>query len=96
MNSVLRPGQAGTVESSDIMIIIAPANPGEGIVVELVSPLSKQYGKQIHLVIKETLLAYGITEALVHANDKGALDCTIKARVIAAIERATAKEGVQG
>jgi citrate lyase subunit gamma (acyl carrier protein) len=92
MAKLLRPGQAGTIESSDIMISIAPAKSGTGLVLELVSPVIKQYGEQIQKVIRDTLSEHGITDAMVHANDKGALDCTIQARVIAAIERAIAKE----
>lgn len=92
MAELLRSAQAGTIESSDIMINIAQAKPGTGLVLELASPVIKQYGDQIQKVIMDILGEYGIADALVHANDKGALDCTIKARVIAAIERATAKE----
>ena len=92
MAEILRPGQAGTIESSDIMISIAPAKPGTGLVLDLVSPVIKQYGEQIQKVIRDTLMEYGIADAIVHANDKGALDCTIQARVIAATLRATAKE----
>lgn len=92
MSGLQRVGQAGTLESSDIMITIAPANTGAGVVLELTSPVMKQFGGQIKKVIRDTLTEYGIGEAIVEANDKGALDCTIRARVIAALERAMAKE----
>lgn len=88
MSQLQRAAQAGTVESSDILIMLAPAEPGTGISVELVSPTIQQYGGHIRSLIIQTIESYGIENALVHANDKGALDYTIKARVKTAIERA--------
>ena len=82
-----KTAQAGTVESSDILIILSPAEPGTGIEVELISPTARQYGEQMRKVITETLLDYGIKDAIVHANDKGALDYAIQARVKTAIMR---------
>jgi len=90
MNKIVKPGQAGTIESNDIMITVAPSGSGTGISIELVSPVFKQYGSQIKRVIEEVLSQHEITDAVVHANDKGALDCTIRARVQTAIERAWA------
>lgn len=88
MTTLLKPAQAGSVESSDILIMIAPAMPGAGIKVELVSPTMQQFGEQITKVIMQTLVAQGIEDAIIHANDKGALDFTIEARVVTAINRA--------
>lgn len=88
MSKLLKSSQAGTIESSDILIMLAPADIGTGIKVELVSPTLQQYGKQMINLITETVIAYGIKDVQIHANDRGALDCTIKARVITAIERA--------
>ncbi|MDR3564571.1 MAG: citrate lyase acyl carrier protein [Negativicutes bacterium] len=95
MANILRPGQAGTVESSDVMITLAPAKPGSGLLLELTSPVAKQYGEQIQKVIIDTLTEKGIVDALIHANDKGALDCTIRARLLAAIARASSQEVAQ-
>jgi citrate lyase subunit gamma (acyl carrier protein) len=78
---------AGTLESSDIQIIIEPKNEA-GIEVELKSSVEKQFGRQIRKVIKETLENLKVESARVIATDKGALDCTIKARVQAAAFRA--------
>jgi citrate lyase subunit gamma (acyl carrier protein) len=89
---LLRAAQAGTVESNDIMVTVSPAAEGTGTNIELVSPVLKQYGRQIRSVIDEVLTAQGITDVQVHANDKGALDCTIRARLNVAIQRALAPE----
>ena len=51
-----------------------------------------QFGGQIKKVISETLKELGIKQATVKAVDKGALDCTIKARVTTAVVRATGKD----
>ncbi|MBQ9192553.1 MAG: citrate lyase acyl carrier protein [Bacteroidales bacterium] len=80
---------AGTLESGDIMVQIAP---GEGLQVELQSSVAAQFGRQIKAVITETLQGLGIDNASVKATDKGALDCTIRARVTAAAVRATGKD----
>lgn len=78
---------AGTTESSDVQIII-DQNPGGGIEIELTSSSQKQYGRRIREVIEETLSNLGINEAKLVVDDSGALDCTIKARTIAAVHRA--------
>ena len=80
---------AGTLESGDIMVQIAP---GDGLQVELQSSVAAQFGRQIKAVITETLTGLGIENAYVKATDKGALDCTIRARVTAAAVRATGKD----
>jgi citrate lyase subunit gamma (acyl carrier protein) len=78
---------AGTLESSDIQIIIEPKEEA-GIEIVLKSSVEKQFGRQIRKVIKETLEGLGVDNAKVSAMDKGALDCTIKARVQCAAYRA--------
>ncbi len=80
-------GVAGTLESSDIQIMISAGK--NGIEVDLDSEVAKSYGDQIKKVITETLNKFGITNAKVKATDKGALDCVIAARTLAAVQRAT-------
>ena len=80
---------AGTLESGDIMVTIGP---GEGLQVDLQSSVAAQFGRQIKAVITETLEGLGVKDAHVQALDKGALDCTIRARVTAAAVRATGKD----
>ena len=80
-------GVAGTLESSDIQIMISKGD--DGIQVDLDSEVIKAYGDQIKQVITDTLEKYGIDNAKVKAVDKGALDCVIAARTLAAAQRAT-------
>lgn len=84
---VLTLGVAGTLESSDIQITIEPKE-ANGIEITLKSSVEKQFGKQIRKVIEDTLQSLEVTSAYVIAVDKGALDCTIKARVQCAAYRA--------
>ncbi|MBR1570951.1 MAG: citrate lyase acyl carrier protein [Bacteroidales bacterium] len=85
----MKEALAGTLESGDIMIQIGP---GEGLQIDLQSSVAAQFGRQIKAVITETLEGLGIQDAHVQAVDKGALDCTIRARVTAAAVRATGKD----
>ena len=82
---------AGTMESSDIMVTIEPKSEG-GIELELTSSVMQQFGRRIEEVIRETLQGLGVENAAVNAVDKGALDCTVRARVSAAALRAAGQE----
>lgn len=82
---------AGTMESGDIMVTIEPKESG-GITLELSSNVMQQFGRQIESVIRQTLGELGVAHADVQAVDKGALDCTIRARVSAAAFRAAQLE----
>ena len=80
---LIKSAMAGTMESGDIMVTLRPAETG-GIELDLTSSVAQQYGHQIEAVIRETLAELGGVNAQVTAVDKGALDCTIRARVCAA------------
>ena len=73
------------------MIRILPSEE-KGLHVELQSTVAYQFGRQIKQVITETLEGLDVHDAQVKAMDKGALDCTIRARVTAAAVRATGKD----
>ena len=76
---------AGTLESSDIQIIIEPSTAGIEITLE--STVMAQFGEAIEATIKETLNSLGVTNAKIFANDKGAIDPVIKSRVQTAVYR---------
>lgn len=80
---------AGTLESSDAMVTIEPLEDGEGIDFELDSVVIHQFGEQIKKVVFETLERLDVKNAYVKVVDKGALDCTLKARVECAVFRAS-------
>lgn len=77
---------AGTLESSDAQITVEPS--ANGIELEISSSVMNQYGRQIKSTVLETLERLGVENGHVTVVDKGALDCTIKARVECAVFRA--------
>lgn len=87
----LKSSVAGTLESGDILVRIAPSE-AKGLSISLESSVGARYGASIEAVIRETLGGLGIEDASVEAVDKGALDCTIRARVTAAAVRASGKD----
>ena len=82
---ILKPAIAGTLESSDAQVTV---EPGEGVIeLALTSSVMNQYGRQIKAAVLETLERLEVTSARVTVVDKGALDCTLKARVECAVFR---------
>ena len=79
-------GLAGTLESSDAMVTIEPNEDG-GIEFDLESVVKQQYGRRIREVVMETLEHLDVKDARVKIVDKGALDCTLRARVECAVFR---------
>lgn len=77
---------AGTLESSDCQVKVAPA---ESLNVTITSSVMAQFGDQITKVVEETLSAMGVDNGDIEIEDKGALDCTIRARVQGACFRAS-------
>ena len=87
---IKKTATAGSTDSSDILITLEPGE--NGLEVEVASTVGRLFGKQIHHVICQTLQEAGLTDARVTADDHGALDYTIRARVKAAVTRALEQE----
>ncbi len=85
---IVQQSHAGTLESGDVLIRIQPIDSPE-IEIELESVVSKQFGDAIHRLIHDTLNKLSIYGVRVIVEDKGALDCVIRARIQAALIRAT-------
>lgn len=77
---------AGTLESSDVMVKVTPHHKLE---VTIGSTVMAQFGDQIRRVVDETLAHLGVEDGSFVIEDKGALDCTIRARVQGAVVRAS-------
>ena len=82
---IQKPAVAGTLESSDAQVTVEPG--AEGIQLDIQSSVLNQYGRQIRATVLETLERLEVTDAKVTVVDKGALDCTLKARVECAVFR---------
>ena len=76
---------AGTLESSDAQITVEPST--EGLTVSIESSVMNQYGRHIKATVVETLKELGVTNGKISVVDKGALECTLKARVECAVFR---------
>ena len=87
---IVAAAMAGTLESSDAQVTVEPA---DGLEIRLSSSVMSQYGRQIRQVVAETLARLEVTGAKVTVIDKGALDCTLKARVEAAALRGAGRQG---
>lgn len=83
---VQRKAMAGTMESNDVMVVVSPA--AQGLDVQVKSIVLHQFGRQIEQVARETAKELGVEQALIELDDKGAVDCTIRARVQTALLRA--------
>lgn len=82
---IVREALAGTLESSDLLVRVAPSDELE---IVLKSEVMQQFGRRIEEVTRETLAKLGIETAQILIEDKGALDCVIQARVQTAVSRA--------
>ena len=82
---ILKTAMAGTLESSDAQVTVEPGDNGIELMIE--SSVIHQYGRQIRAVSLETLERLDVKNARVTIFDKGALDCTLKARVECAVYR---------
>jgi len=84
---ITKVAKAGTLESNDILIMVRP-NEGGKIELELESIVRQHFGEVIEQVILHKVKEMGIEGISIKAQDKGALDYTIAARVETAIRRA--------
>lgn len=84
---ILKTAMAGTLESSDAQVTVEPGDNGIELMIE--SSVIHQYGRQIRAVVLETLERLDVKNARVTIFDKGALDCTLKARVECAVYRSS-------
>lgn len=82
---ILNNAIAGTLESSDVQVQVFPQSGKLSIYVE--SSVMNQYGRQIKKTAEETLAKLKVKEGKVVIIDKGALECTLKARIECAVFR---------
>ena len=85
---ILKEAMAGTLESSDMLVTVRP-NPEKGLDISLESNVMAMFGKQIIGTAKAVCAEMGVTRAVLELKDKGAIDCVIRARVAAALCRAS-------
>lgn len=84
---ITRESVAGTLESSDVMVYVAPHEGG--IVLEINSSVGQQFQAQIEASVLAVLKEQNVQNVALRLEDKGALDCVLQARVKAALLRAS-------
>ena len=82
---IKKAAMAGNLESSDAQVTVEPG--AQGIELSIESSVIHQFGRQIKAAVMETLDRLDVKDAKVTVVDKGALDCTLKARVECAVYR---------
>lgn len=83
---IQKTAMAGTLESSDVQITVEPS---DRLSLTIESSVINQYGRQIKAVVLQTLKELEVLNAKVTVIDKGALECTLKARVECAVYRSS-------
>ena len=86
---IIKSAQAGSFESSDIMILIEAVPENTGHKIEIDSTVMLQYGDEIKKIITQKLDEHNVLDVHLIAKDKGALDPTISARIETALTRAS-------
>ena len=84
--------QAGSFESSDVLIMVEPVEKGAGRLIELKSIVMQQFGEDLLKQIHANLDNYNIPDIRLIINDKGALPPTISARLETALKRAAQQQ----
>ncbi len=85
---IIRSAVAGTLESGDVMIRIAPLDTQE-IDLQINSSVEKQFGEAIRATLMEILARYNVQGVQLNVDDKGALDCILRARLETLLVRAS-------
>lgn len=83
---ITKKAQAGTMQSSDLMVFLEPADT---LAITVESTVLKQFGDLIRAKVEEVLARHGVEAGEVRITDRGALDYAIEARLETALSRAT-------
>jgi len=79
--------QAGSFESSDVLVLIEPAEGQKGRDIEISSTVMLQYGDSLKAEINKVLDQFKIEDVRMVVHDKGALTATLHARIETALKR---------
>lgn len=90
MAEIIKAACAGTDEKSDVVVQVEPC--AQGITVQVQSVVMNQFGPAIEASVREVVQQLGVTAVSITANDRGALDCVLRARVETALRRGMGEE----
>jgi citrate lyase subunit gamma (acyl carrier protein) len=88
MALIVQSANAGTLESSDCLVTVAPA---ESIEIEYNGANEKIFRKRTEDLAREILGRYSLAGGAIKIQDSGALEVTLRARIETAVERAMAR-----
>ncbi|NYB73666.1 citrate lyase acyl carrier protein [Sedimentibacter hydroxybenzoicus DSM 7310] len=77
---------AGTLESSDIYVVVEPNE--NGIDLHLESIVYNQFNEEIEKAVRDVLNDFNVENIKIQLKDRGAVECAIRARVETALKRA--------
>jgi len=86
---ITKKAQAGTMQSSDLMVFLEPSDE---LRVEIDSTVKKQFEHLIKKQIEQVLEKLSVTSGHIKVSDRGALDYAIAARLETALRRASEEE----
>ncbi len=89
---IVTKAQAGSFESSDILILVEPVAKGAGRKLTIDSGVFKQYGSDIERLITRILNEHQVDDIHLIANDKGAIIPVIEARMETVLQRASGNQ----
>ncbi len=82
---IKKTATAGTLESSDAYVM---AEPFDRLEIDLTSVVYEQFKDEILSQVKAVADSLGVDRGRITVNDRGAIDCVIRARVETALRRA--------
>ncbi|MDR1965642.1 MAG: citrate lyase acyl carrier protein [Synergistaceae bacterium] len=83
--SISKTASAGSVESSDCLVTVTPA---DSIEIDYSGANKKIFEKRTEAMTRAILAEYSVTAGRVHIQDQGAIEITLRARIETAVERA--------
>lgn len=86
---LLHTANAGTLESSDCFVTVAP---NDGFVLEYKGANSAIFAKRTEKLVRGMIAEYSVSGAKISIQDQGAIEITIKARLETALLRASKGE----
>lgn len=82
---IKKTATAGSLESSDAYVQVSPASGG--ITLDIESVVINQFGEEIRRVAQEVLKEHQVDNVSLTINDRGAVECVLRARIETALVR---------
>jgi len=86
---IIKSAQSGTMQSSDLMIFLEPADE---LSIEIESTVKQQFEHLIRAQVEKVLEENQVKTGQIRINDRGALDYAIVARLETGLKRASAED----